>query len=569
MKNLKIATFQMNTVSGDIEGNYKKAKKFIEESVKSNADFIVLPETAISGYAIGSLWENIDFIKEQEEKTLELVNIVPPDKCLVIGYASFWGIKKNGYPRIKNSALISNNGKIHRYDKQYLAGDNHQEDKKYFEEGDESLVFDIKLKNQNIKIGTPICEDIWYIDHSRDIPKEMVDMGAEFLISINQSYFYYGKQKIRENLINRFENISFLYLNSCGVGDIVKNIIIFDGGSLFWNGKNMNSFPRFKEYDAILETISLIKVDNYKDKYDEIIEALIFEQKELFKLCGISNAQVHLSGGLDSSIVAYLVAKSMGKENTVFITNPSDLSSDSINFARHTAKKLDIKLWENPIQEIYDKILEVDEKSFEGMDLNPVGKSTIQAVLRTCLGLYNAHRFKSGLVSCGNHTEIVLGWANFHDLTNAAVHAIIGDLTKIELFELSEHINKKENDIIIPEELYNGKIKPMAELPDVGKKEDPIDYVIDSPICATMIRDNKSKKGLINDYINNNLNSEYFNDDIYNKYPYDEFIKHVEFCYKKAKISVFKAVQGPPIVILNSRSRGFSNRETIINKYNG
>ena len=35
------------------------------------------------------------------------------------------------------------------------------------------------------------------------------------------------------------------------------------------------------------------------------------------------------------------------------------------------------------------------------------------------------------------------------------------------------------------------------------------------------------------------------------------------------RISVFKSAQAAPVVIISPRSRGFSNRETIINKYAG
>ncbi len=47
----------------------------------------------------------------------------------------------------------------------------------------------------------------------------------------------------------------------------------------------------------------------------------------------------------------------------------------------------------------------------------------------------------------------------------------------------------------------------------------------------------------------------------------EQFISEVDFTLRKSRISVFKAAQGAPIVILSPRSRGFSNCETIINKY--
>ena len=77
----------------------------------------------------------------------------------------------------------------------------------------------------------------------------------------------------------------------------------------------------------------------------------------------------------------------------------------------------------------------------------------------------------------------------------------------------------------------------------------------------------KTKKQLISDFENKRLTEDFFPKDVYEKYTMEQFIKEVDFTLRKSRISVFKAAQGAPIVILSPRSRGFSNRETIINKY--
>jgi NH3-dependent NAD+ synthetase len=306
-----------------------------------------------------------------------------------------------------------------------------------------------------------------------------------------------------------------------------------------------------------------------QNKYDEIIDAICFEQKELFKLLGIPNAQIHISGGVDSAIGMALSILSMGKENCVFITNPTSLNSDSLPVVHQMAENFGVTIHTNELEEIYQVFNKKDTENF-GSELNTTGQATIQAVLRTVQGLAACHRFKSGIVACGNHTEIVLGWASFHDIGSIGVHSPIGDLTKLELFELCKHINKRFHSLgyaefVIPEGLYNGKIIPAAELPD--SKYDPIDYYIQSGLCAEVIRCRKTKSQLISDFENKRLTVEFFPEDIYEKYTMEQFVEQVDFTLKKSRISVFKAAQGAPIVILSPRSRGFSNRETIINKY--
>ena len=462
-----------------------------------------------------------------------------------------------------------------------------EKDKKYFKAGKKSKVFKLQLTNEEITVGVPICEDSWYINHNRNIPKEMVEMGAQMLISINQSYFYYNKQELREKLfsdISRDLKVPVVELNSVGIGDIVKNIIIFDGSSMVFNkGYKVQQMKRFEEDDLKFYIfhqsnkiqIELIQEKNQRfyhtkqNKYDEIIDAICFEQKELFKLLGIPNAQVHISGGVDSAIGMALSVLSMGKDNCVFITNPTSLNSDSLPIVKQLADNFGVKIYTNELEEIYQIFNKKDTENF-GSELNTTGQATIQAVLRTVQGLASCHRFKSGIVACGNHTEIVLGWASFHDIGSIGVHSPIGDLTKLELFELCKHINKRFHSLgyvehVIPEDLFNGKIIPAAELPD--SKYDPIDYYIQSGLCAEIIRMRKTKKQLISDFENKRLTEDFFPKDVYEKYTMEQFIKEVDFTLRKSRISVFKAAQGAPIVILSPRSRGFSNRETIINKY--
>ena len=586
---MKISLNQINTVSGDIKGNFENILKRTKTAFNENCDIVVFPETAFTGYCVGALWDNTDFIFEQENCVRELMKIVPYNKCVIVGYISYHGTKPDGFPKLKNSVAVINKNNVKRYDKQLLANADHHEDRKYFYPGKKSKVFKLLINEEEITIGVPICEDSWYINHNRNIPKEMVDLGAELLISINQSYFYYNKQESRTKLFSKLSsdlNVPIATLNSVGVGDIVKNIIIFDGSSMVFDGglqipllSNGNKFIQMRRFEEDTACFNFYKNEkcttNYNpfyvtsNKFDEIIDALCFEQKELFRLLGIPKAQVHISGGLDSAVVMALSILSMGKENCVFITNPTSLNSDSLPMVKQLADNFGVEIHTNELEEIYQVFKEKDTLNF-GSELNPTGQATIQAVLRTVQGLASCHRFNSGIVATGNHTEIVLGWASFHDIGSIGVHAPIGDLTKLELFELCVHINKRFQSLgfvkqVIPEDLFNGRIRPAAELPD--SKYDPIDYYIQSGLCAEIIRNRKTKTQLISDFENKKLTPDFFPKDIYEKYSIENFISEVDFTLRKSRISVFKAAQGAPIVILSPRSRGFSNRETIINKY--
>lgn len=591
INNLKFYVAQTNTVTADLKGNTERIIEHIKKAVKESCDICIFPETAITGYMCGSLWDRLDFIREQTEclKLIKKEASQYRDFTVIIGCITLHGIKRNGFPRLHNSvAVISNYCDIRYYHKQLLADADHHEDKRYFIPGKETKIFDIVSKYGNIKIGIPICEDSWYTDHHRDIPNEMVELGAELLISINQSYFYYGKNNKRQKLFSNIaknNNVPLIMVNSCGIGDILKNIVIFDGGTSVFNnkGEKIRDLPQFSyDYSLIFKGFSFKPMNPliYYNKYDEIVDALLFEQREYFKLLGIQKAQVHVSGGLDSAIVAALCVKALGKDNVILISNPSNLNDKSKLYVNHLEEKLGIKVYWNPIQDIFDKMVEVHTKSFNE-EPSKAAQSCMHATLRTVQGLAASHMFKSGIVATGNHTEIVLGWATFHDIGSIGTQALIGDLTKMELFHLADYINSilYEDNEIIPYDIFLPYIdgtciieefKPAAELPDAN--EDPIDYKVQSGICAALIRERKIKEDLLKDFDNHTLNIDYFeNKADLMQYPYligrEKFEKEIDFAISKMSNSVYKAAQGAPIVIISPRSRGFSNRETLINKY--
>lgn len=585
IKDLKVSLAQIATKTGDIKGNSASIIDCVKRAIEDKSDLVVFPETAITGYCCGSLFNQPFFVKENLDSLNEIAKFVPKELHAFIGYVDLKWIRKDGFPEISNSVCIINDGKIiYSYDKQFMANGNHHEDKKYFLPGSRTTVCDIIVRGKKITVGTPICEDVWSQDHVRNIPFEMKSLGAELLVVCNQSYFTHNKDVVRHEMYSNHANsldIPIIQVNSCGVGDIVKNFILFDGDS----GTYLPSHGMFKENIAKSFTLNkfstefvTIKLNQFNrkpqhSKYKEIWDALVFAQREIFKEIGVKNAQVHLSGGLDSAIVAPIVATAMGKDHTIFISNPTDCNSNETKgYAQYIADKLGIKLYWNTFQDIATSL----EKSFSdgiSKDINPMVKSTFHAVGRTAQGLAACHHFKSAIVATGNFVENILNWSTFHDIGSVGVMSLIGDLTKVEVYQFAKWINDVQyKDIIIPEALFNGQFKPAAELPDNNGKGDPFDYWVVSGICEDLVRSRKSKYQIIEEFKNKKLNIEYYPKDfenisIYDRINLDSFSKEVERCVNLMRISVFKTAQSAPNILLNNRSRGFSNRETLLNKY--
>jgi NAD+ synthase (glutamine-hydrolysing) len=564
---MKIGLGQTKPVTGDIQGN---TQQIIDMLKQATADVVVFPETAITGYCCGALFEQVEFIKENivalHEKIIPAVQGVA-----VVGFVNYHGKKQDGSLHLTNSAAVIQNGVlVGIYDKVLLANDGHHEDKKYFSAGRQVRVFDVEINGKQVVLGTPICEDVWHKDHQRDIVKEMVDLGATLICSPNFSYFYARKQQLRYDIFGSHAtkyDVPVIMVNASGVGDIVKDILIYDGGSFVYTKKGL--LMQSKRFDKEYVECSLDKepiAKEYSSLYEELVDALVFEQREFFSALGILNAQVHLSGGLDSSIIAAIVYEAMGKENTIFISNPTEHNGEvTKNNVTKLVEALGTKVYWNTTQLPYKAAMQSFEIAFRTTP-TPQEQTPLEAVMRTAQGISASHHFKSGIVATPNHTEIVLGWTTFHDIGSIGVHAPIGDLTKQECYELAAYLNERAGKIIIPRNLYDGTLKPAAELADAH--EDPIDYTAMSVICAELIRNRSSPQTIVEKFVKKKLDF-IVTTDFYNQYTVKQFNNLVKKAFALAKHSVYKAAQSAPIVLLNQRGRGFSNRETLINKWDG
>lgn len=610
---MKVCMAQIEIRTGDIDGNTRKIIETIFNH-GSSTDVIVFPELAISGYNCGSLFESEEFVDSCLEK-IDTIKQLVGDNLVIIGCPTYAEPKYecNGNLRLHNSVFVIHNGEIiQTYDKILLANDFQHEDRKYFIPGENVTPFEYKGKS----CGVLICEDTWRHDHDRDLVGELKakSPSLEFVFCTNYSYFTYPKADFRAKLMQELSsehNVFMFYLNVVGIGDIVKNFIVYDGRSLVYTpkGECLCEMASFDEDVHIVNTNdeseqhsskNLLKIapsrkgrgssqtipaplyqietqtsmrDHNHSKYSRIWGAMLYAQKKIFEQCGIKKAQVHVSGGVDSAIVAVLCAKAMGAQNCIFISNPSIHNGDfTKGNAQSISDKLGVNLYWVPIQETVEASMQTCDTGL-GMNIShvPFVVGTSEATVRSTIGLSIANYFGSGIVSTGNHTENVLGWFTFHDIGSLGVYQPIGDLSKLELFELSGFINRLYNEDYIPEELWDEAVRtqPAAELAD--STDDPFDYQIYSGICAEIIRARKLPRDLMRDFDTRNLNADAFPPTKYYNYYEDrhKFENAVNDAYKRSKRSVYKCAQASPLLIMSPRSRGFSSRETILNFYDG
>ena len=226
------------------------------------------------------------------------------------------------------------------------------------------------MEIKGIKIGFPICEDIWYEDISQMLKKKEADL----LISPNGSPYERNKLKKRHMEVSkrsRENNIPIIYLNLVGGQDDQ----VFDGGSFVMDnyGNLITQFPQFEPLTPVLEFENkepFIRNTNYynldiKNELSQDYRAISEGTKDYILKSGFNSVIIGLSGGIDSALVATIAVDILGKNNVSCVKLPSDYTSElSLIDAEQLIYNLDCKAETISISKIYSLIKQTLLPSF-------------------------------------------------------------------------------------------------------------------------------------------------------------------------------------------------------------
>lgn len=159
---------------------------------------------------------------------------------------------------------------------------------------------------------------------------------------------------------------------------------------------------------------------------------------------GFSRAIIGLSGGLDSSLTAYLVVEALGPDNVLGVALPYTTSSpQSEQYAQRVASATDIHLETVPITPMAAPYLE----SIDTTDR--VRRGNVLARLRMIV-LYDLSAREQGLViGTSNKTELLLGYSTQFGDSACAVMPI-GDLYKTQVRQLARHMGVPDEILAAP-----------------------------------------------------------------------------------------------------------------------
>jgi NAD+ synthase len=187
----------------------------------------------------------------------------------------------------------------------------------------------------------------------------------------------------------------------------------------------------------------------YRNLNAEIIKIVKFIQDQL-QNANMKRLIIGLSGGIDSSVVAALCVKAVGKENVFGVMLPYKFSQDeSLHDAKLVADKYGIKY---EIVEI-TKMVDAYFDNFDP-DADALRRGNRMARERMCVLYDFSAKYNALVAGTGNLSELMIGYCTQYG-DSACAFETIGHLYKTEVFKIAEILD-------VPESVINKK--PTADL---------------------------------------------------------------------------------------------------------
>src|SRR2546421_10753334 len=460
---MRVTIGQINTTNGDYEGNVARILDAIEKAKKDASDLIVFPEVTIQGYTsldwfldpdvVRSALQPLDKIIDATEGLTAIVGTVRPSD------------QATGRALYNSAAVIRDRMLLGFADKTLLPEYDVFDDPRYFEPARERRLFAL----DETRLGIAVCEDFWNDKtfwkerlYTNDPAEELIQMGANLLVSINASPFNKGKMRTRCAMVShraKLAGLPIVFVNLVGGNDGM----IFDGASIIADckGKIILQAPPFEEFFGTVDLDCGVADERCLpgDDIETVHRALVLGIHDYARKNRFTTAVLGLSGGIDSDVVAALACQALGAQNVLAVMMPSPYSSrSSIDDSLELGRRLGMKVIEHPISDAFQLLVSQLKLPSAGAN-NSHATENLQSRLRGNILMTISNAEGRLLLSTGNKSELALGYCTLYGDTNGGL-AVIGDVLKTEVYALARQFNRERE--IIPEAIIQKR--PSAEL---------------------------------------------------------------------------------------------------------
>ncbi|HLD33778.1 MAG TPA: NAD+ synthase [Candidatus Nanoarchaeia archaeon] len=188
---------------------------------------------------------------------------------------------------------------------------------------------------------------------------------------------------------------------------------------------------------------------------------------------GAEGAVVGLSGGIDSSVVAALCVRALGKDKVVGIGMPArgiTLRKD-VDDARSLAEQLGIRFYVYPVDGVVNE-LQVLHTDLYNHSL-AAANSKARARMMILYAYANIHDYR--VAGTGNKSELGVGYFTKHG-DGAADFLPIGNLYKYQVVELAKYLKIPES--IIKKTPSAGLWRGQTDETELGMTYDELDRIL-------------------------------------------------------------------------------------------
>jgi NAD+ synthase (glutamine-hydrolysing) len=570
---LRLALAQLDTVVGDLHGNRDKILSSLEVARAAEADLVLFPELAVTGYPPEDLLLRPGFVTAARRALDEIARATGGIVALV---GTPWFDRD-----LANACAVCADGELRAiYRKHYLPNYGVFDEHRYFAEGRELVL----LQLGDVFVGPTICEDIW---QPGPPATDLALAGAQLLVNVSASPFHVGKAEEREEMLVTRARDSSSYLAFCNLvggqdelvfdghsvvlddsGDVVARapgfeeaLLVVDVEPAFAMGRRLSDVRR-RELERSRGTVpefELVELEAprghektregdvvpFASELEQMRLALTLGLRDYVDKNGFDEVVVGVSGGIDSAVTAALCVDALGAERVHCVSMPSRYSSEGTRAdARRLAENLGSQFREIPIEDVAEAFHATLEKA-TGEALAGLAAENLQARVRGTLLMALSNAYGWLVVSTGNKSELAVGYSTLYgDMVGG--FALLKDVLKTDVFHLARYLNERAGRELVPTSTIERA--PSAELREDQRDEDSIPVYADlDPVLEAYVELDRSREELLAE----------FDADV------------VERALALVDRAEYKRRQAPPGVKLRPKAFGRDRRTPITNHWTG
>jgi NAD+ synthase len=468
---LTIALAQIDQTVGGIAENAASIRKVRDACME--CDLILFPEAALVGYPLEDLVLKPALVDAARKELEALAAETVSGPAMLVG--TVWMEAGMRY----NVMALLDGGRITITKKHELPNYGTFDEKRVFAAGP----LPGPLNVRGVRIGVPICEDIWF----PDVVECLAETGAEILLVPNGSPFEVGKDDRRLQLVIarvQESGLPLAYLNRIGGQDEV----VFDGASFVMNADCTLAVQCADWEERIVKThwsrtdtgwvCSKGEIEKLDTDLEGIYHAMMMALRDYVNRNRFSGVILGLSGGIDSAISAAVAVDALGPERVWCVMMPSRFTShESLDDAADCAKRLGVRLDTVNIEPAIEAYTQMLAPLFADKPRD-LTEENLQSRARGVTLMALSNKFGPMVLTTGNKSEMSVGYATLYgDMCGG--YNVLKDVYKMTVFELCKWRNENlpttamgaQGEVIPPRIITK---PPSAELRDNQKDEDSL-----------------------------------------------------------------------------------------------